>query len=169
MLVAAASAVHEGAAEAEDDQDGAAKQHQQPRAQGSRAGLAGVGVGAGLLRRVEGARGLRSGEVRGGRGRARRWAVLRPRDFVVVLEEADLPAGAGAEGRGCWGWSGAACSHFRFWGWAVTRVKCGLVPRGFPAPAWRGPRNGAARRGGLYESAAIPHPNTVLSSVFFNI
>lgn len=47
VLVAAASAVHEGAAEAEDDQDGAAKQHQQPGAHGSGAGLAGVGVGAG--------------------------------------------------------------------------------------------------------------------------
>lgn len=121
-------------------------------------GLRGPGVGAGLPRGVEGAQGLGSGEGRGGRGRARRWAVPRPRDFVVVLEEADLPAGAGAEGRGCWGWSGAACSHFRFWGWEVTRVKCGLVPRGFPAPAWRGPRNGAARRGGLYEPRPSPTP-----------
>ena len=47
VLVAAASAVHEGAAEAEDDQDGAAEQHQQPGAHGSGAGQAGVGAGHG--------------------------------------------------------------------------------------------------------------------------
>lgn len=45
MLVAAASAVHEGAAEAEGDQDGAAEQQQQPGAHGSRAGQARVGAG----------------------------------------------------------------------------------------------------------------------------
>lgn len=47
VLVAAASAVHEGAAEAEGDQDGAAEQQQQPRAHGSRAGQARVKAGHG--------------------------------------------------------------------------------------------------------------------------
>lgn len=45
VLVAAASAVHEGAAEAEGDQDGAAEQQQQPGAHGSGAGQARVGAG----------------------------------------------------------------------------------------------------------------------------
>lgn len=45
VLIAAASAVHEGAAEAEDDQDGAAEQHQQPGAHGSGTGQARVAAG----------------------------------------------------------------------------------------------------------------------------
>lgn len=45
MLIAAASAVHEGAAETEGDQDGAAEQQQQPGAHGSETGQAGVRAG----------------------------------------------------------------------------------------------------------------------------